>query len=226
MQWLKYVLWGAALLVLLWVNELFLHINWVLLLTPVGYLAAVFYLAYHTLRQPEVFAFSAPVREQIQELWQETTPALPETSIPTKQARLSPSQMVFWQQRLQQLLETEKTYLVADLSLPVLAEQVGLSTHELSYVLNEGVGVNFFQFINAYRVEEAKRLLRSAQHQHLSIVGIAFEAGFSSKTTFNTTFKKMTGLTPSKFMQQAQISNAPPAEPPDSALLPPMGSVG
>ena len=224
LQWLKHLLWGAALLMLLWGNELFLHINWVLALTPVGYLATVFYLAYVALRQPEVFAFSAPVREQIQELWQEATPVLPTT--PAKQERLSPSQVAFWQQRLQQLLETQKPYLAADLSLPVLAEQIGLSTHELSYVLNEGVGVNFFQFINAYRVEEAKRLLCSPQHQHLSIVGIAFEAGFSSKTTFNTTFKKVTGLTPSQFMQEARTGNNPQAEPPDSALLPPMGSVG
>jgi AraC-like DNA-binding protein len=228
LQWLKHLLWGAALLVLLWVNELFLQISGILILTPVGYLVTVFYLAYFALRQPEVFAFAAPVREQIQELWQEAPPALPDPA-PTsaaKQARLSPSQVAFWQQRLQRLLETEKTYLVADLSLPVLAEQAGLSTHELSYVLNEGFGVNFFQFINAYRVEEAKRLLRSPQHQHLSIVGIAFEAGFSSKTTFNTTFKKITGLTPSQFLQQARTSNAPQAEPPGSALLPPMGSGG
>jgi AraC-like DNA-binding protein len=93
-------------------------------------------------------------------------------------------------------------------------------------VLNEGFGVNFFQFINAYRVAEAQRLLASAQHQHLSMVGIAFEAGFSSKTTFNTTFKKLTGLTPSQFLQQVRAGEAPLPEPPGRAWLPPMGSVG
>jgi AraC-like DNA-binding protein len=227
LQWLKHVLWSAALLVLLWLNELFLHVDWVLILTPFGYLGAVYYLAYFALRQPEVFAFSTPVRAEIQELWQEEVSVPPDlVTTPPKQARLSPSQVTFWQQRLCQLLEKEKVYLVADLSLPVLAQQTGLSTHELSYVLNEGFGVNFFQFINGYRVEEAKRLLRSAQHQHLSIVGIAFEAGFSSKTTFNTTFKKVTGLTPSQFMQEARRDNTPVPAPSGSMPLPPMSSPG
>jgi AraC-like DNA-binding protein len=227
LQWLKQVLWGLALLVGLWLNELFFHLGWVLALTPVGYLGAVFYIAHYALRQPEVFAFSAPIRAEIQELWQEDVPALPDPA-PTapKQARLSPSQLGYWLQRLPHLLETEKVYLEADLSLPALAQRVGLSTHELSYVLNEGFGVNFFQFINAYRVAEAQRLLASAQHQHLSMVGIAFEAGFSSKTTFNTTFKRVTGLTPSQFLLELRTGSAPQPEPPGSVRLPPMGSVG
>jgi AraC-like DNA-binding protein len=227
LQWLKQVLWGLTLLVGLWLNELFFHLGWVLPLTPLGYLGAVFYLAYYALRQREVFAFSAPIRAEIQELWQEEEPELPSPA-PTsaKQARLSPSQVGYWQQQLLRLLETEKLYLEADLSLPALAQRTGLSTHELSYVLNEGFGVNFFQFINAYRVAEAQRLLASAQHQHLSMVGIAFEAGFSSKTTFNTTFKKVTGLTPSQFLQQVRAGEVPLPEPPGTAWLPPMGAVG
>jgi AraC-like DNA-binding protein len=58
------------------------------------------------------------------------------------------------------------------------------------------------------------------------MVGIAFEAGFSSKTTFNTTFKKLTGLTPSQFLQQVRAGEAPLPEPPGRVWLPPMGSVG
>ena len=227
LQWLKRVLWSLALLVVLWLNELFFHLVWVLALTPAGYLGVVFYLAYYALRQPEVFAFPAPVRAEIRELWQPDPPAPPDAAPgSSKQARLSPSQVAYWQQRLHHLLETEKVYLEADLNLPALAQRAGLSTHELSYVLNEGFGVNFSQFINAYRVAEAQRLLASAQHQHLSIVGIAFEAGFSSKTTFNTAFKKVTGLTPSQFMQDVRDGSAPQPEPPGRARLPPMGSVG
>ena len=227
LQWLQQILWGLALLVMLWLNELFFHLGWVLALTPVGYLAAVFYLAHYALRQPEVFPFTDSVRAEIQTLWQAQVPDLPDPSpSSSKQARLSPSQVAYWQQRLSHLLETEKVYLEADLSLPVLAQRAGLSTHELSYVLNEGFGVNFFQFINAYRVAEAQRLLASAQHQHLSMVGIAFEAGFSSKTTFNTTFKKATGLTPSQFLQEVRAGSASQPDPSSGIRLPPMGSVG
>nr|GFB07590.1 hypothetical protein F511_25198 [Tanacetum cinerariifolium] len=206
-------------------SPLFLHIGWALALTPISFLAAVYYLAYCALRQREVFAFPAPARAELQELLQEA-PASATPVEPVRQPRLSASQVQYWQTQLQGLLTTEKVYLEADLNLPGLAQKAGLTTHELSFVLNEGFGVNFFQFINGYRVEEAKRLLTSAQHQHLSMVGIAFEAGFSSKTTFNTTFKKVTGLTPSQFLQQGQAGKTPLPEPLGSIQLPSMGSVG
>lgn len=228
LQWLRHVLWGLAVLVLLWLNELFLHIGWVLTLTPISYLAAVYYVAYCALRQREVFAFPEAARADLQELLQEAdAPAAEsiEPGKPMRQPRLSPTQLRYWQDRLRQLLETEKVYLEADLSLPGLAQKAGLTTHELSFVLNEGFGVNFFQLINGYRVEEAKRLLVAGQHQHLSMVGIAFEAGFSSKTTFNTTFKKVTGLSPSQFVQEQQAEATPSAEA-SGDLLPPISTAG
>ncbi|MBO2007832.1 helix-turn-helix domain-containing protein [Hymenobacter negativus] len=225
LQWLRHVLWGLAVLVLLWMNELFLHLGWALALTPVSYLVAVYYVAYCALRQREVFAFPAPARAELQELLQEADAPLAEPDVPARQPRLSATQLQYWQERLRQLLATEKVYLEADLGLPGLAQKAGLTTHELSFVLNEGFGVNFFQFINGYRVEEAKRLLASAQHQHLSMVGIAFEAGFSSKTTFNTTFKKVTGLSPSQFVQAQRAGTTPSAESPGD-LLPPIGAAG
>jgi len=71
----------------------------------------------------------------------------------------------------------------------------------LSYVLNKGIKKNFYQFINELRVEEAKILLLSDKVKTLDMLGIATHAGFNSKTTFNTTFKKLTGLTPSQFQK-------------------------
>jgi AraC-like DNA-binding protein len=114
-------------------------------------------------------------------------------------------------QKLTQLMVADRVFLTPDLTLPALAQQAGISVHDLSYVLNEGFGENFFQFVNRYRVEEAKRLLTSAQHRHLSILGIAFEAGFSSKTTFNTTFKKLTGQSPSDFARSAENGSTSPS---------------
>ena len=232
LRWLQRLLWGLAGLVLLWLNELLGRVGWVLALAPAAYLGAVGYLAYYALRQPEVFAFSAPVRAELQALLQahdqagaDAAPPAPVAGAapaPGRQARLSPSQLAHWQQRLRQLLATEKPYLQPDLSLPALAQLAGLSTHELSYVLNEGFGLNFFQLINGYRVEEAKRLLLSARHQHLSVLGIGFEAGFSSKTTFNTAFKKVTGLSPSEFQRDPAL----PADDAAAPFAPPLGTPG
>lgn len=99
--------------------------------------------------------------------------------------------------RLEDLMMRERIYTDGDLNLALLAEKMGISIHELSALLNNGYGQNFNQFINTYRVTLAKELLLSEKHAHLSILGIAFEAGFNSKTTFNTTFKKATGVSPS-----------------------------
>ncbi len=96
-------------------------------------------------------------------------------------------------------METDKCFLDHDLSLPHLAKKMDLTSHELSYLLNEGLGVSFFEFVNRYRVEEAKTLLLSPEYHHLNILGIAYETGFNSKTTFNTSFKKFTGVSPSEF---------------------------
>jgi AraC-like DNA-binding protein len=89
-----------------------------------------------------------------------------------------------------------------------LAKEMVISTHDLSYLLNECFGASFFQFVNTYRVEEAKQLMLSEKYKHLNILGIAYNAGFNSKTTFNTAFKKHTGLSPSQFMQSAKAQPA------------------
>jgi AraC-like DNA-binding protein len=86
--------------------------------------------------------------------------------------------------------------------LPTVAEKLDISIHEASFLINEAARDNFYNFINKYRVEEAKKLLASAKMEELNIVGIAFASGFNSKTTFNTTFKKMVGISPSQYSKQ------------------------
>ncbi|GAA4780761.1 hypothetical protein GCM10023231_04900 [Olivibacter ginsenosidimutans] len=101
----------------------------------------------------------------------------------------------------------EKLYLDPSLTLSVLSAKTGISTHELSYVLNNGLGKNFYQFINELRTEEAKLLLLSKDTKHLDLLGIAIRAGFNSKTTFYTTFKKATNLTPKEYIKANSAPN-------------------
>ena len=89
------------------------------------------------------------------------------------------------------------------MAIVALAIKMNSSSHLISFLINEGFNENFYQFVNRYRIEEAKRLLQSEKHRHLNMLGIAYESGFNSKTTFNTTFKKLTGLSPTEFQQQA-----------------------
>lgn len=105
---------------------------------------------------------------------------------------------------LRQYMDAEKPYLDPEISLPELSKRLGVSSHFLSRVINEQLGVNFFDFVNRYRVEEVKLRITDPKFNYLSILGIAFESGFNTKSTFNRVFKKTTGLTPKEFREQSE----------------------
>ena len=102
-------------------------------------------------------------------------------------------------QKLLQLLQEEKLYQNAQLSMDTLAEKTDLSNGYLSKIINQKEGKNFYDFINGYRIAEVKANLTNPDFAHYSIFGIGLEAGFKSKSTFNAVFKKMTGMTPSVY---------------------------
>jgi AraC-like DNA-binding protein len=97
------------------------------------------------------------------------------------------------------LMREEKPYRDSNLTLSQLAARLGITAHNLSQVLNAKRGQNFFDFINSYRVDDVIAGFRDPDKQHLKIIALAFDAGFNSKTTFNTIFKKITGKTPSEY---------------------------
>lgn len=102
-------------------------------------------------------------------------------------------------EQLRTFMTNTKPYLDPDLSLSSLSKQFGLNRNQLSHLINDGLGENFYDFINKYRVEEVKRLMISPQKQNYNLLGIALEAGFKSKSTFNLIFKRFTGLTPTEY---------------------------
>lgn len=101
--------------------------------------------------------------------------------------------------RLLMYMEDEKPYLNEKLSLKEVAEKINISTNHLSQVINENLGKNFFDFVNSYRVDLAKQKLNDPSNNNYTIVSLAYDCGFSSKSSFNTIFKKNAGLTPSEF---------------------------
>jgi AraC-like DNA-binding protein len=105
-------------------------------------------------------------------------------------------------QRLLQLMEEEKCYLQSRLSLKDLADKLDLSENNLSQLINEGMQKTFYDFVNEYRVEEVKRKILNPKNAHLTLLGIAFESGFNSKSSFNLIFKKFTGQTPTQFKKE------------------------
>lgn len=105
--------------------------------------------------------------------------------------------------RLQQYIAKEKPFLQASLTLRELAEMIDVHPNSLSELLNERMGVNFSAYINHYRVERFKEIAKLPENAHLSLLGLAYECGFNSKTVFNTFFKKETGMTPKQYLKQS-----------------------
>jgi len=106
--------------------------------------------------------------------------------------------------RLERFMEEEEPYLNPALSLRSLAEQINTHPNKLSWLLNDRFGQNFNSFVNNYRLERFKSLATDTKNSHISILGLAYESGFNSKSVFNTYFKKETGLTPKAFLQNAK----------------------
>ncbi|MEM6802934.1 MAG: AraC family transcriptional regulator, partial [Bacteroidota bacterium] len=103
------------------------------------------------------------------------------------------------QQKIEEYIEEEKVHLNPNLTLKDLAKGTGMSLHDVSEVINSGIGVSFKEYINGFRVEEVKKMLLNTKYDHLSLLAIAYDCGFNSKATFNRVFKAKTGKTPSEY---------------------------
>ena len=105
------------------------------------------------------------------------------------------------------LMDKEMLYRNPALTLTEIAEKLGIAPRYVSQIINEMFQYNFHDFVNRYRIEESKRLL-SQPKQHLNIMGIALDAGFNSKSAFNSAFKRHTGITPKEFKKQLSLQSA------------------
>lgn len=104
---------------------------------------------------------------------------------------------------LAQQMQNEKLYLDTELSLTRLAQKLDVKPYLLTQALNRILQQSFNDYVNEWRVREAKLLLQSPAHQHLTLLAIAYEAGFNSKASFNRIFKKISGTSPSEWRTKA-----------------------
>ncbi len=101
-------------------------------------------------------------------------------------------------------MDQEKPYLNRDLTIYDLSIQTGISRHHITQVLNDIYGRNFFTFINEYRVNEVIRRMKDPKNKNFTILAIAYDSGFNSKSTFNTIFKNITNLTPTQYLDKLE----------------------
>ena len=108
-------------------------------------------------------------------------------------------------QNLLHLMATEKIYTEPELTLVDLSTRLKVHSNYLSQVINDLEGVNFYDYINILRIQEFKRLVSLPENKNYTILSLAFECGFNSKSAFNRYFKKATGLTPSEYLKSINM---------------------
>jgi AraC-like DNA-binding protein len=194
LNWLEYIILIIFIVSIVYViynlsynaNSLNVFINLV-------FLSVIYFVAYNSLKQKEIYPVEEKQRKELISIDE-----ISETE-EIKRKLISDEDLSRIKAQLEELMTNQKPYLDSELNLIKLSEQLSVSTHHLSYVINTGFQKNFFQYINEYRIDYAKKLLKDNSNNKLSILGIAYESGFNSKTSFNTTFKKFTDQTPSEF---------------------------
>ncbi len=198
MQWLKTIILFFLLLMPLILAGSYLSYQsltgayfFVVGLTVFLLLAFIIFVLFKALHNPEMFAVLD--EQEVQDAVQNVKYAASTLPLNEKNRIL---------EKLQQYIISEKPYLEPELTLNMLAAQLSLKPKILSQVINELLQQNFFEFVNFYRIEEAKKLLTNPKDKKITVLEVMYEVGFNSKSSFNTLFKKSTGLTPSDFKKQ------------------------
>jgi YesN/AraC family two-component response regulator len=157
--------------------------NWVWKSIGVILSLSIFALGYKGILQKEILVAESAIKQETVELSMQAEQRIDHALI----------------EKLNQYMKNEKPFLDPELSLSTLSKAMGLNRNQLSQLINTGIGENFYDFINRHRVEEVKRLMADPLKQNYNLLGMALEAGFKSKSTFNLIFKRFTGLTPTEY---------------------------
>lgn len=172
---ISYLIYGLTISDLIPRSEFLYHLQ------IVAMASMVLYIGYSSYIRPSLFVGSFGIR----------------TEKYTKSG-LTPDYSMELKEQLLVLLEQEKIYLRSDVSLDGLADRLNTTRHNASQVINEHFGLNFFELMNKYRIQDAVEILE--KDKKVNIIDVAYQVGFNNKVTFNKSFKKFISQTPSQFI--------------------------
>ncbi|MFA5834870.1 MAG: helix-turn-helix domain-containing protein [Bacteroidota bacterium] len=181
LQWLQILTWGMGGI---WLLVLFTNDTVIFM----GVVVFVFMVGFFGIRQARIFPA--------------TTEPMQEDEVKEKYAKsgLSDEQAERLYRELTRLMTGESMYKKSELSVDDLATRLNVHSNTLSQVINEKAEKNFYDFVNHYRLEEFKRMVSDPKNRNLTLMSLAFDCGFNSKSSFNRHFKKITGQTPSEYI--------------------------
>jgi AraC-like DNA-binding protein len=222
-RWFSYFLiWNFVVFIAGGINDIYLAIVKFgydqMLLSYVSNLFLTYYISLSGFAQARVRHVRYNPKEAILTTTQEFMPVEIEDAVSESEANLpinvvkmgeskskntlSEEDLKMWKAKLLKVFDTEKPYLNPELTLSDLAEKLKTNTSILSQVINTGFDKNFNDFVNEYRVEAFKQKIKTPQYAHYTMLAVAYDCGFNSKTTFNRAFKKLTNSMPSDFLQK------------------------
>lgn len=203
LNWLRFLFYGMGLI---WVFIIFdLGDQWIFILATVF---AVF-IGYFGIKQVGIFTNqNLPIAsEEVAKQEFSDLEIQEETSPKRKYAKsgLTDDSANDLHKRLEGLMHSERLYLEPELALAQLATHLAIHPNYLSQAINECQGVSFYEYINSLRIEEFKRRAVLPENQKYTLLAVAFDCGFNSKSAFNRCFKKSTGISPTEYVRQAVI---------------------
>lgn len=196
LDWLTKFNYLYLLMILMFLMTNFILTNWMLVIANLTFLISLLLMAINSLKQKEVFPIDTVEKKEIQLFLEQKSDKEPSLDEPLSEVLIEQKNVLL------KLMESEKPYLDNEINLSKLSTNLGISTHQLSATLNNALGMNFSNFINSYRIKEAQSILLDAKKQHYTMVQVAYEAGYNSKTVFNTHFKKTIGISPTAFKKE------------------------
>ncbi len=165
-------------------------------------------VSFYGFKQPELFRSKDKAERQRPNQSEITTESEGEEAAIAPKYQRSGLKDADAQQYLQAIIrsmEEEYLYLNGQLTIQDLADKLDIPRHHITQVLNEQLEKNFYSFVNEYRIIEVKKRLLSDKYKNLTLLAIAYDCGFNSKSAFNTVFKQSTGQTPSEWKKQQAI---------------------
>ena len=166
----------------------------------------IYFIAIGGLRQPLIFTSS--VRKALESVEfseqqagskAQTRTSAANTQIKYQKSTLNEKKINKYWSRLETLFEQQQTYMQEDLNLSHLAELLGISSHELSQVINMKSGSNFYELVNRYRINKARELLENPENSQQKLLAIGMEVGYKSQSTFYSQFNRQVGMTPKRY---------------------------